>query len=196
MKKVTFHSLSLEELKNNLISQQADDSLYFFQYQHMLSFAKSVDEFCEARFTQLALMTYGWMPTMLKKVDINHIERSIQIINKLKCDTEYRQNISTKDLDTLKSCTNNSYVGLSKLLHMVMPEHFPIWDSRVANALECSNYDLARNSGKYTAYIDMMRNRIEHENLERLHYIVQDKHGFKISKLRALEYSLFCYNQK
>lgn len=70
----------------------------------------------EATATMLAHAVYGWMPTILKDFDYS------------KCDMH---SIRAGKLPE-HPFVNGSWVGTSKFLHMMVPDLFPIWDSRVA----------------------------------------------------------------
>jgi hypothetical protein len=69
---------------------------------------------------------YAWMPTMLKS--FNCTNESLELWNKAH---NLQNRLDNEDIKKLKPTINNSIVGLSKLLHVVNPEIYPIIDSRV-----------------------------------------------------------------
>lgn len=46
-----------------------------------------------------------------------------------------REELAIDQLSTLAAIVNNSIVGASKLLHFAAPDHYAIWDTRVATYL-------------------------------------------------------------
>ena len=83
-----------------------------------------------------ANFVYGWMPTIL---DFYHNGKDLNValaaINKAK-KAKKHQDLTDSDLELLKSIVNNSFVGVSKLLHCINPVVFAIWDSRVHRFLD------------------------------------------------------------
>jgi len=78
-------------------------------------------------------IVYGWMPTIPKLGQIMQWNkaRQRQLTSALtKATLGYVP--TDEDLRTLKTFCNNSMIGASKLLHLLSPKTFPIWDSRVA----------------------------------------------------------------
>ena len=90
----------------------------------------------------LALAVYGWMPTILDNMgytEENNKEWEKEICSSVKkiINEDGDLNKCSKDFDNLKAFVNNSYVGLSKFLHFLLPDKFAIWDSNVYIALLC-----------------------------------------------------------
>ena len=77
-------------------------------------------------------IVYGWMPTIpkFKKVTKSKVEqRRIEYLLNL----ARHQTLASSEIDELKSfLVNNSVVGTSKLLHLLAPDRYAIWDKRVA----------------------------------------------------------------
>jgi len=93
---------------------------------------------------RLAMMAYGWMPTMNKgrmissEIDLTSIkELLIKIQNTTEPETAFKlvfeEGKST--IDDFIKITNNSVIGLSKTLHILNPKIFPIVDKHVYNGL-------------------------------------------------------------
>ena len=100
-----------------------------------------------------ASLAYSWMPRSLI-LHICHKDKAKCSLIKLK---ENQENLKTKLLNEecnhlkniiipLRDLINNSIRGTSKFLHFSFPDVFPIWDSRVANALDYP--DTIFNAGK------------------------------------------------
>ena len=75
------------------------------------------------------LAIYGWMPTMLHRIDCDPSEAFCNVAKAL--NLGQKDEIEKRYMNFL----NNSYVGTSKFLHFCWPDHFAIWDSRVCKAL-------------------------------------------------------------
>lgn len=76
-------------------------------------------------------MVYGWMPTMLRPIAPHSPEqrrRSLTALQKARAGGL----LNTTELADVQHFANRSVVGASKLLHVISPESYVIWDSRVA----------------------------------------------------------------
>ena len=98
---------------------------------------------------RLAVLSYGWMPTMNKgkfidnDIELTLIKDYLVEIQRTKSrqkaiDIAFRRTKASADFLRL---TNNSVVGLSKALHIIRPDVFPIIDSHLLNGL--------RQNGKF-----------------------------------------------
>lgn len=76
----------------------------------------------------LPMAVYGWMPTILGKSVWD--DRIFELLNRKS------GNFSEKEMNTLLAFVNDSYIGVSKLLHFTDPDHWAIWDSNVYAAIE------------------------------------------------------------
>ncbi len=76
-------------------------------------------------------MVYGWMPTMLHPVVQHTTEQRSQLLSALK-KARSGDLLNTAELTSVQRFANGSIVGASKLLHVISPENYAIWDSRVA----------------------------------------------------------------
>ena len=101
-------------------------------------------------------IVYCWMPTMPdlgRPATTTEAEQAkiVLLLNQARIRT-----LTETEIDELKeNLVNNSVVGTSKLLHLLAPEKYAIWDSRVAKvwyapeSLARSHY---RESKEYLAY--------------------------------------------
>lgn len=77
------------------------------------------------------------MPTVPKVCYLGEINKKLDnavlFVNKVKSGDIKMDNLElhTQDFENLRLLTNNSYVGMSKVLHFINPELFCIYDSRV-----------------------------------------------------------------
>jgi hypothetical protein len=167
-----------------------DEERYLSAYLEFIQYFKSIDKLTQHHTVIGISFTYSWMPTILD-FRSDKIEEATKILNKAK------QGIrpSTTELDVLKSCFNNSLVGSSKLLHFINPETFAIWDSRVYRYLfkqEPHSYRVDNNSTylEYLSFCDFITNNI---SINKLQQIIEQKVGYKLTKMRAVEL-IFFYN--
>lgn len=115
-------------------SNDANQS-YQYSYPYLINYFKDVDTLKKEHLVIGAHAVYGWMPTILnlkkhkngtKSSEIN-ISNEIVLLNKAK----NGERLIERELDLLKCRINNSMVGLSKLLHFINPEKYPILDSKI-----------------------------------------------------------------
>lgn len=117
----------LEKAKN---VPNLDNNIVFNHYIYLLEFTK--ESICENNLVELIgliHMCYGWMPTMYDDSNIS-LYKNNEFIN------DIWKNINSGSLDIfflnkLKTITNNSIVGASKLLHFCNPQMYAIYDSRI-----------------------------------------------------------------
>lgn len=112
---------------------------------------------------RLAMMAYGWMPTMNKgrmitsEIDLTSIkDLLIKIQNTTKPETAlklvFEEGKST--IDEFIKITNNSVVGLSKTLHILNPNIFPIVDKHLYNGLVDYGNEIGFDMSKHR-FIDL-----------------------------------------
>lgn len=103
---------------------------YIYSYLFILDFFRSKSVLEVSDIVCGLNMIYGWMPTSLN-IDVIKFKENeiyvIEIFNKIKSGSC----LCEDDINLLVSVSNNSLVGVSKLLHFVSPNCYPIWDSRV-----------------------------------------------------------------
>lgn len=124
-------NISIEELKKaaEAISFEKHNS-YLSSYPIILSWVQkqTIDE----EFLVIAShVVYGWMPRILNLKNRN----AIQFLEKVRNEDIWKNVVDVKKtnemLEDLIFCVNRSLVGVSKLLHFLNPEVYPIWDSNV-----------------------------------------------------------------
>lgn len=125
---------------------------YLQTYPHILSLSHSGTRVTRASFLQLAAMTYGWMPRILR-LESNYISSAMSALQKGASATP--QNIRSIAVRDLAACLH-SVVGASKMLHFVNPCVFPIWDSKIESLRlgrdpSASHMD---NDSNYLSFVD------------------------------------------
>jgi hypothetical protein len=142
-------------------------------------------EMGEDALPAIAHMAYGWMPTILKKFS----DSQPGIVGPAtECRSFEEASELIKSLDD--SPINNSWVGMSKVLHFINPEFFPIWDSRVAKHFDLKITQVNKKSHflEYLTFVAKHRNKDEVKKVEEA--FVKEA-GYSVSDVRACEFILF-----
>jgi hypothetical protein len=166
---------------------------YHRSYRALLALAKQTkDDPRNDGVLGLSCAIYGWMPTILKKfnLEVSKIEKPVECVRNLQT-----ADCATKFLSSLDATSpvNNSWVGLSKLLHFLSPELFPIWDSRIAKHFGLNwQYQLNRQN-VYVSYVTFMHDNLA-SHADMLALVadkVEDGYEYRPSEMRCLELLLF-----
>ena len=132
----------------------------------------------------VAHLAYGWMPTILT---YNHLAIYDDLIFEIALSPVICDAASMiEKID--KSPINNSWVGLSKTLHFMNPEVFPIWDSRIARILGIS--DVSKKEA-YLAYLHFCHHYKEAPFILEAIKNCDGWPDYEISAIRAFELLLF-----
>ena len=184
------------------ISSKAFDTFHekaipskFFNDQYMVSYPillKASNDLLASMGTNavvpIAHMAYGWMPTILKKYEIeNNALKHIYDARKVASFNEAKNLIGRFTVSPI----NNSIVGLSKVLHFVNPEYFPIWDKRVARHFEIYYHYKINRFENYIEYIDFIGSTNEHKSTNSLRGLINKNFNYDVTKTRASELILF-----
>ena len=173
------------------------ENSYIYSYPAMISFFKNKDILTTNDVIVGIHMVYGWMPTILAIKGIHNIEKATNILNKLKHynkDTViWKIDNIEEDLELLKLIFNNSIVGVSKFLHFMKPELYPIYDSKIYRYIkeeEPYNYRV-NDVSSYLMAIKTIEAVSKDKRAGDFHKSVQNKVGYPISKIRAIELIMF-----
>lgn len=183
--------ITIDELHNiaSKINNTQEDN-YLKTYPYFISYFKNLKELDEDNIIIGISLVYSWMPTILKKIDLEKIKDATTILNKAR--TEER--ITQLELKLLISTFNNSLVGSSKLLHFINPKKYAIWDSKVFKALYDNKTAYQRaitNPDKYFKYIEWIEGIIKQPSFNQLYEKIKSLIGNDITEYRAIEYCLF-----
>ena len=159
---------------------------YIRSYPELLKASKCLaNEFKEKSVPMIAHLAYGWMPTILKYSW--EIEQDSKIYEAVSAKT------TTDGLNVVESIehspTNNAWVGMSKTLHFLNPEIFPILDSNVAKVLGV--FSSGNEKDTYKDYMDFVFSKMNESFVNEFRDGFYKKAGYKISKVRAVEFILF-----
>lgn len=178
----------LNKIASKIESTQEDN--YLKTYPYFISYFKDLKELNEENIIIGISLVYSWMPTILKKLDLEKIKDATTILNKAR--TEER--ITQEELELLISTFNNSLVGSSKLLHFINPNYYAIWDSKVYRALynnKTPYQGAISNPENYFEYIDWINGIIKQPSFNQFYERIKSLIGNDISEYRAIEYALF-----
>lgn len=187
-----FDKISLEKLKEDTKKVVFEkDRSYLIGYPHFLQFFNNVDVITRHHLVIGIHFTYGWMPTIFnfKKAEEEELDHAVSILNKVK----RGELLSNEELDTLKTCLNNSLVGVSKLLHFIRPDMYAIWDSRVYRYItgkDAYQYQV-HDYNAYQEYLQFCKDIISQPAFLALHQCMIEKVGYEMTPLRSLELIMF-----
>jgi hypothetical protein len=158
---------------------------YLLQYKALIKLGAAVQNAEEA--VALALAVYGWMPTILRSVEVSdeQIER-VKRANDIESGIQVIRGFGSPPV-------NNSWVGSSKFLHFLNPQVFPIWDSHIARAFGLARRDQYESSAHYISYMDAMRKLlpVSADSISQTTGRISIQFGYDVSPLRALEFLIF-----
>ena len=160
---------------------------YIFSYPELIQATNCLTKnFGEKSVPMVAHLVYGWMPKILtysrkvyqdgeifKATKANNQSEAFNVVEKIQFPP-----------------TNNAWVGMSKTLHFLNPNFFPIWDSKVAKVLGVSSTKM----GKKDVYIDYMKfifSNIDEHFVSVVQREFKSKTNYEITKVRAVEFTLF-----
>ena len=180
-----FELLTLDWLQQRIAEVEnkggTDDDFYLQSYPTLLTIAQNLP-LTEDSAIAVASFAYSWMPTILKKADS---ERLLCLIISAK---EGRwQPLTLLD----RSPLNNSWVGLSKVLHFIVPEHYPIWDSRIARHFGLGSQHHMKNATNYQRYLSKMQSLVPLADTDTLAEMLTKEGASSVSAMRAAEFALF-----
>jgi len=166
---------------------------YHSTYEALLGLGRMIED--GARHSGLLTLScgvYAWMPTILGTYEAEAFNKDAPVTAIREINTAAAA-VSLLGAMEKRAPLNGSWIGTSKLLHMLNPSIFPIWDGRVAARFSpISNYSINLKK-TYMSYVSFMHEEVpNHSNLIRVigdH--IEDAHGYKSTDLRCLELLLF-----
>lgn len=160
---------------------------YLQSYPYFINFFKEKRTITESDIILWSFFTYGWMPTILKKINADNNQESVlDILNRVK--TWYIPDVW--ELSKIKHYINNSIVWGSKLLHFINPHIFPIWDSKIAAYFWIYGNKI-NVVDTYKEYIEIMISLSNHVLCDEIQKDLSEKIGYSITKIRSLELVIF-----
>ncbi len=166
---------------------------YLRSYPHILKATNDLLKIKDKDFDPIlaiAHMVYGWMPTILKSVNLTPSDKDV--LAGAREVGAFDEAIALIDKFN-KSPINNSWIGLSKVLHFINPEYFPIWDSKVASNFGLRNYHQMANKQNYLDYIRFVESHIHTKTVNAIQQEFS-RVRYEVSNVRACEFCLFTFN--
>lgn len=160
---------------------------YIRTYPELLrSTAILAKEMGEDALPAIAHMAYGWMPTILKRFS----DSKPGIVGPVtECRSFEEASRLIQSLDD--SPINNSWVGMSKVLHFINPDFFPIWDSRVARHFGLKYDYQINNRNHFLEYLTFVEENRKIDAVKRVQEAFVKETGYSVSDVRACEFILF-----
>lgn len=190
--KIDFEKLKKIIYKPEKLKIKKENS-YLESYPFFLNYFESIKLIKKENFIIGSHFVYGWMPRVLN-LNIEKIGEVLKILNKVKNNKEI---INKEELDILKNSVNNSIVGVSKLLHLINPNNYAIWDSNIYKFIfnKSGTYGINKPS-IYLDYISEIKRISKEKGYKEFHKKVENKYGSKITSMRAIEWVMFEYQRK
>lgn len=139
-------------------------------------------------------MVYGWMPTMLRAIQPHTAAEKRKLVRHLRRGRDGCQ-LTRDELIDVKFFANGSIVGASKLLHVIRPDYYAIWDARVARRFFGKKVARATFAtvARYEEYLQAIRCWAKQEDViaecQRLREL--DSELRHVSDLRMIELVMF-----
>ena len=184
-KNLTFENLMRDADKFSV----SDTDSYIEVYSEFLKYFESVNLIEKHHLFISSHFVYGWMPTIIHlDTDPSLISQVLFYLNAAKSG----HILQIEEFEIVKSCINNSMVGLSKLLHFINPRDFAIWDSRILKYLtgNKSQYGIDK-AENYLAYLQKLTEIIQHKDYADLHCMIEGQLKYQITPMRAIELLMF-----
>lgn len=178
-------TLNFEEIFQRINIDRKDS--YLLSYPFFIDYFRKIKTLDVGNIILWSYFVYGWMPTILKSIDLGKITDVVSILQIAK---EWKI-ITKSELILLKEYLNNSIIGVSKLLHFINPETYPIWDSRIARFLGKKSYGNINNIDIYIQYLNDLHELKESPIISVLRKNIEEVIGYNITSIRAIEFILF-----
>ncbi len=186
MKTITIDQILEDEPKVSIPVDSPDYVACCVMYPEFLRYFSEMQTISRHAFIVGASMAYSWMPTILR-FRTDDFTQCLRILNEVK---QKKKIISKEELLELRNVVNNSIVGTSKLLHFIAPDVYAIWDSRVCRYIDCNGSECDKPES-YFAYLDNCRNLISDSRFDAIHSSINEKLGYPVSALRAVELIMY-----
>jgi hypothetical protein len=170
---------------------------YAHQYNAVLPCVKMLGGLREHGAAGIALIAYGWMPTIPRDIDDHQLQNVVQEVVAL-------PKVKTKDAIVaadrfLSDCDaeaflNRSWIGTSKFLHFLRSDLFPIWDTNICLALGGpKTHSSINQQARYCEYFNLAHRLSAEDQIAE----VLNKFGElsqEWSPIRKFEFLLFASN--
>jgi hypothetical protein len=140
----------------------------------------------------LSCAVYGWMPTIMKNPHFDRLPKEAPILRIRNIKSVDMANAFLLDVG-VGGAINNSWIGTSKLLHVLNPTIFPIWDTRVAHHFGISSHGHVSKRSMYIEYLNFIHKRITFysELIQFAREYISEGFKYMPTDVRCLELMLF-----
>ncbi len=148
-----------EEKLKQIINSEDEDSRrinwYFTSYDYFIGYFKKLEKISEQDLIIGIAMAYSWMPTiarvMHKKLPT---EKNLTFVNRFfSGDIKNNEEI----INGLKPLVSESIVGMSKFMHFLKPDKYPILDGKINQRLmNRSNIPTEKDYLNYLEYCNII----------------------------------------
>ena len=182
MKKLTIDLLK-KEFKNFRFEQNS----YINTYPEFIKYFDNIKLIDKHNLIVSSHFVYGWMPTIIS-LNLNNLSEVLKILNKVKKGDILKPN----ELNVLKIAVNNSLVGVSKLLHFIRPDIYPIWDSKIYKHItgNKSTYGIGKPE-RYLLYLNEIQILVKSNEFQKIYLQLKTYYNYDITKIRAVDLLLF-----
>ena len=182
-KNLTFEKLWTDAQRFSIIGNNS----YIETYPEFLKYFDSINLIEKHHLIISSHFVYGWMPTIIH-INTKEIDKVLSLLNAVKAG----HRLALEDLEILKTCINNSMVGLSKLLHFTNPEEYAIWDSRIYRYItgKKTQYGIDKTVN-YSEYLRRIREISNHQDYPALHLMIEKHFCYPLTSMRAIEILIF-----
>jgi len=184
---MNFEDLTINRLLKDEEQFSVSNRSYILSYPEFLKYFESIELIEKHHLIVSAHFVYGWMPTIIN-IDFTDIETVLSLLNRVRSGYE----LGIDDFLPLKTCVNNSMVGLSKLLHFINPSDYAIWDSNIYRYIT-GTYSLYKISQEknYLKYLLRLKEISQHADYWSLHQLIQSHFEYAITPMRAIEVLMY-----
>lgn len=162
---------------------------YLQSYPYFIKYFENINGEIEKHHLVISShFVYGWMPKIIR-LDLSNIDEILKILNLV----TYGKLVNDSELLLLKSCINNSLVGVSKLLHFINPRKYAIWDSNIFKYLtgEKPHAYKIGDPNKFLMYIDDLNHFTQTQEFKNIHNTINRNFEYEISIMRSIELIMF-----
>jgi hypothetical protein len=190
--------LFLSNMTGNLAVQSISTIEYHNSYRALVMFAKQIEDSTSSDGLRnhgllgLACAVYGWMPTILKTFDFERFGNAYPVAEIRGISSVSAGRSFLNGMNEIAPI-NGSWVGTSKLLHMLRPDMFPIWDRRVAVRFSLNHHYQVNSKRIYLEYFNFVHKILAGRPnfITGVQTYIRENHGYKPDEVRCLELILF-----
>jgi hypothetical protein len=186
------HQITSQSLTKALTSSKVDQSdKYLITYPTYVSYFQNKENLTSNDIIAGVGFVYSWMPRILS-ISTEAIDLFLELATAFS--KAKNGEIAKQLINGGIAVTGGSVVAASKLLHFIFPSEFPIYDSHIFRyfwkEVKPYHYNVSKLSN-YNDYRARVQTIEKEDGMKELMRVVNDKIGYPVSPLRAIEFSIF-----